>query len=189
MFTNRTRSLTITLLALSLSLLATSANARGEETPWMVQVVLESQPDGFKVMETTLTDCEARDWKAAGTGLTVSFAGLTSGPAFVGSESGPALSYQMRDPRLVFVESPDGSRWRNEELQPSGDALMFPIAYHVLSFPLAPGEMPALPLVMQFTDEAGKVVLETSVDPDHFVPGDVHGCQQPELVENHRLGP
>jgi erythritol transport system substrate-binding protein len=56
MFSKRTLS-TATLLSLSLilslSLLAGSASA-DEDTPWMMQVVLKSSPEGFDVMETIL---------------------------------------------------------------------------------------------------------------------------------------
>lgn len=169
MYANKLRSiLLVTLFNLSL-LAASSASA----TPWMVQLQLESTPEGFDVVEMVVTDCEANDMKSAGSGITVEI---------IGGERGETLQrFEMRDPRMVFIESPDGSRWMHEELVLVGDVLMFPNAFHVLSLPLSTDELPIFPIVVRFTDETGKPIFETIAYEDHIIPGDVHGCKRPEI--------
>jgi len=182
MFPKTIRTTTIALVTLSLSLIATNASAqRGDDTPWMVQLVLESSPDGFEVMEKHVVDCEGRDWKNGGSGIRVDLVHARSGETIVG--------YQMRDPRMVFVEPPDESKWFNEELVASGDVLMFPSGFHVLSFPVSRGAMPELPLLVRFISETGEQLLLAEVNPDDVVPGDMHGCAMPEPTLGANLGP
>jgi hypothetical protein len=166
---SRAFSKTAALAGLSLAF-ASNASA----TPWMIQLVLETTPTGFSVLETWVTDCEANDWKTAGSGFRAELLDGASGALL--------RSFDLSDPRMVFVEPPDGGVWTNDLLVVSGDARMFPRAYAVLSFPAdVEGQPPVLPVRVRLLDGLGQVVLDTTAKAEHLIAGDAHGCAPPQL--------
>jgi hypothetical protein len=158
--------------ALAICSLALASHAGA--TPWMIQLVLETTPTGFTVLETWVTECQGNDWKTAGSGF--------SAELLDGATGALLRRFDLRDPRLVFVEPPDGGVWQNDALVASGGGLMLPRAYAVLSFPAdVEGQPPVLPVRVRLIDGQGQVVVDTTAKAEHLIAGDEHGCAPPQL--------